>query len=58
MHSTGHPVSCGMTLRLSSLYWSILLDVAVILRATTKQDEDKVNCQGMSQSVQGRDTVY
>ena len=29
--------------------------VAVILRATTKQDEDEVNCQDVSQSAQGRD---
>ena len=29
--------------------------VAVILRATTKQDEGKVNCQDVSQSVQGGD---
>ena len=29
--------------------------VAVILRATTKQGKDRVNCQDISQSVQGRD---
>ena len=29
--------------------------VAVILRATTKQDEGKVNCQDVSQSAQGGD---
>ena len=29
--------------------------VVVILRAMTKQGEDKVNCQDVSQSVQGED---
>ena len=29
--------------------------VAVILRATTKQDKDEVNCQDVSQSAQGGD---
>ena len=29
--------------------------VAVILRAMTKQDEGKVNCQDVSQSAQGGD---
>ena len=30
-------------------------NVAVILHATTKQGEGKVNCQDVSQSAQGRD---
>ena len=29
--------------------------VAVSLHTMTKQDEDEVNCQDMSQSAQGRD---
>ena len=32
-----------------------MIAVAVILHATTKQDEGKVNCQDVSQSAQGRD---
>ena len=33
-------------------------NVAVILHATTKQGEDKVNCQDVSQSAQGRDKSH
>ena len=36
----------------------ILRAVAVILRAMTKQDKSQVNCQYMSQSVQGGDKSH
>ena len=43
----------SMCSQLSS--YTVLHSVAVILRATTKQGEGKVNCQDVSQSAQGRD---